>query len=526
MTPGEALYDEEEEDFFTMLSKEEQVVPQLISMTNASATQEQRQNVPTSPEPVHHLLASESDHEIPAVSTDAHIRHADEMFEEVLTEFYSKYNFGNLEKVAYLAEKFNFRRWELWEQLSIKYRLSPNESRKLWIRFNVSHDGINECARKLFQSDEVVSIPDDAVSLRKISWRRLLRIVPDDTQRDLYRKYASELAPGEVISKLSPENNDIARDVHRTHQELALFQEESTKLSLIEVLTVYTKLNGLSYVQGMNEVLGIVFFVMRDESDSFWAFSSIMDQLKDLFTAEADSTRDGIYYRVDMLSDLLRQYDYKVARYFNDIDFPLATLAMRWMTTLLVMDLNLPDAMRLWDVVLQSCSPGQLLTFSTCLSLGYLLGLSERLLSSSLVEDAVETCAHFGKSADVDVERILVDSLSIFAFESILRGRYTPSSDEPVLDAIVDAVGTMRSKLVQVVTSDEVQKRKEDLAVRVSSAKSLVSGWIGNLVASIPSSNAQSRDGIVLDEAPVDASPEEQVHPENLMTDGSNATAL
>lgn len=243
----------------------------------------------------------------------------------------------------------------------------------------------------------------------------------------------------------------------------------------------------------MNEVLAILFHVMRDESDSFWAFTAIMNQLKDLFTAEADSTRDGIYYRIDMLSDLVRQYDYKLARYFTEIDFPLATLAMRWMTTLLVMDLNLPDAMRLWDVALQACGPNQLLTLSTCLSLGYLLGLSGHLLTSDLLEEAVETCAHFGKSPDVNVEQIVVDSLSIFSFESILRGRYTPSSDEPVLEAIADAVGKMKSRVAQVVTSDEVLKRKEELVERVNIAKSLVSGWIGNLVASVPQSTQESR---------------------------------
>jgi len=219
------IEDDEEEDFFAMLAKDKGEAPQLISKPAPIVVQEPIEIPPVvSPEPENHFMASDSDHELPD-SQDARTCHTDTQFQEALTEFYSKYNIGNLEKVEYLAEKFYFRRWELWEQLSIKYRLSPSESRKLWIKFNVVHEGINECARKLFHSDEVVSIPDDALSLRKVSWRRLLSVYPDDSQREMYSKYASELAPRDKISALTPENNDIARDVHRTHQELALFQE-------------------------------------------------------------------------------------------------------------------------------------------------------------------------------------------------------------------------------------------------------------------------------------------------------------
>ena len=487
----DSTHEDEEEDFFAMLEKEEDAPPPQLIQTNDSVAMSANV-VPVlternpSLEPAHHSLASDSDHELAAPSM-AHPVESDIVFEENLSEFYSKYNFGNLEKVKYLADKFCFRRWELWEQLCIKYKLSPEESRLLFIKFNISHEGINECSRKLFHNDEIISIPDDAMSLRKAAWRKLLGLSTDESQQELYMKYASELAPPELLAGISSENSDIARDVYRTHQELSLFREEETKRTMIEILTIYTRLNGLDYVQGMNELLGIIFYVMRSASDSFWAFSCIMSQIKDFFTAEADSTREGIYFHIDTLQSLLRQYNYRLWKHFNEVDFPVATLAMRWMTTLLIMDLNIADATRLMDVTLQSCRTHQLLTFSTCLSLGYLLTLADHLLMKSEIEDSVEICAHFGRTADANVEQILTNSLSIYAFESILRGRYTPSSDEPVFEALAEAVDSVKMRVVQAVTSEQAQKTKEELVGRVNQAKSVVSNWLGTLVATLPS---------------------------------------
>jgi hypothetical protein len=261
--------------------------------------------------------------------------------------------------------------------------------------------------------------------------------------------------------------------------------QENVKKALAEVLQVYTRMNGIKYVQGMNEVLAIVYYVMRDESDSFWAFTAIMNDLKDLYTAEADSTSDGIYCKIDLLNGLLRQYDYKLWKRFTEIDFPLPTLAMRWMTTLLVMDLHLPDAMRLWDVALYAAKSNHILTFSLCVSLGYLLCLSDSLLTVPDVQDSVEVCAHFGRSPDINIEDVIVVSLSVFAFEMVLRGRYDPSSDEPVLDAIVDAVDSVRMKVSAVVSSDKVQNTKQEITDRVFKARNFVSGWVGTLVNGI-----------------------------------------
>lgn len=256
--------------------------------------------------------------------------------------------------------------------------------------------------------------------------------------------------------------------------------------SMTEILTVYTLINGVPYVQGMNEILGIIFYVMRDESDSFWAFSMVMSQMHDLFTAEADSTRDGIYSHIDSLMGLLRSYDYNLWKHLVQIEFPVTTLAMRWITTVLAMDLTLPDTMRLWDISLQSSNSNHLLFFSVILSLSYLLSLSTLLMGFSDGQDAIEFASRFGKGVDFDVEHVLVVALSVYAFESVLRGRYPASSEEPVLDALLDAMGSAKHRVVETIGNSDIQKTRAQLLSTMSNVKHTMTGWIGKVVANMP----------------------------------------
>ena len=263
---------------------------------------------------------------------------------------------------------------------------------------------------------------------------------------------------------------------------------------MIEILTVYTKLNGIEYVQGMNEILGLVLYVMRNDSDAFWSFNAIMSQLKDMFTAEADSTIEGIYSQIDNLYDLVNQYDFRLSKHLHRIDFPLATLAMRWMTTLLAMDVNLPDATRLWDIALQSVRKNHLLLFSSCISLAYLLRMSEGLQLLNDRQESVEFVANYGKGLEMDVDAILVTALSIYAYESNLRGKYTPNSDEPLLEALGDVVDQARVKLAEVLEGSSAASIRHDIAGRVSNAKSVVSSWLGAIASKIPAAPAVSID--------------------------------
>lgn len=77
---------------------------------------------------------------------------------------------------------------------------------------------------------------------------------------------------------------------------------------LHRVLFIYAKLNpGIKYVQGMNEVLAVIYYCYLDpnskneivpkkylESDLFFSFTNLMTELKDGFLRELDKEKTGI----------------------------------------------------------------------------------------------------------------------------------------------------------------------------------------------------------------------------------------
>jgi TBC1 domain family member 13 len=89
---------------------------------------------------------------------------------------------------------------------------------------------------------------------------------------------------------------------------------------LHRVLFIYAKLNpGVKYVQGMNEVLAVLYynFLTNEEntriiskrhleSDLFFAFSNLMVEMKDGFLRELDKEKTGIQGRIKTFADIMK----------------------------------------------------------------------------------------------------------------------------------------------------------------------------------------------------------------------------
>ena len=253
---------------------------------------------------------------------------------------------------------------------------------------------------------------------------------------------------------------------------------------MTRILTVYCHLNGVPYVQGMNEVLAVVHYVIEDECDSFWAFNSIMHQMRDLFTVEIDNTNEGIYSRIDHMRRLLNDYDSRLSKCLERVDFPFATIAMRWLTTLLSFDLNLPDTIQLWDILIQATPNNQMMLFATHVCVAYLVDMSSCVRSEEDDHGMVHAICHYGKSANFNVDSLIHQALSIHAFETMLRGEYEPSSDEPLLDALGDAVSIAKDRIRVAFESVNSSQVKEDVSEKLSVAKTIVSSWLSSFAGS------------------------------------------
>ncbi|VDM97351.1 unnamed protein product [Thelazia callipaeda] len=136
------------------------------------------------------------------------------------------------------------------------------------------------------------------------------------------------------------------------------------------VLFIYSKLNpGVKYVQGMNEIVGPLYYVFASHADSEWAefaepdtyycFQILMSEIKDNFIKTLDSSNCGIVVllKESLLAEFnkkLRHCDNEVYQHLIDVGIQPQFYAFRWLSLLLSQEFSLPDVMNIWDSLFAS----------------------------------------------------------------------------------------------------------------------------------------------------------------------------
>lgn len=165
--------------------------------------------------------------------------------------------------------------------------------------------------------------------------------------------------------------DEIRKDVNRTHPHLYFYLEPQRQLgarrygALERILFVWAKLNkGVAYVQGMNEIVGTLYYVLANDFNAEWAdhaeadtyslFNLIMSEMRDIFVADMDQADTGLVGRMDNMQNLLHLHDPQMKGHLDDMGIDASYYAVRWLTTLLSREFLLPDTIRLWDSMFAS----------------------------------------------------------------------------------------------------------------------------------------------------------------------------
>ncbi|XP_068234933.1 TBC1 domain family member 13 [Palaemon carinicauda] len=126
------------------------------------------------------------------------------------------------------------------------------------------------------------------------------------------------------------------------------------------ILFIYAKLNpGQSYVQGMNEIIGPIYYTFANdpnletramaEADCFWCFISLMGEIRDFFIRTLDESESGIGAMMKRLMNNLKHHDHQLWNRLRLQDLEPQFFSFRWLTLLLSQEFDLPDVIRVWD---------------------------------------------------------------------------------------------------------------------------------------------------------------------------------
>lgn len=222
--------------------------------------------------------------------------------------------------------------------------------------------------------------------------------------------------------------DEIRKDVVRTHPELYFFLEPENNLgqrryaALERILFVWAKLNkGVRYVQGMNEIVGTIYYVLANDDSEVWAceaeadtyflFNSLMMEMRDVFVAELDEADTGIQGRISNMTALLSLHDPEVRCHLVDIGIDPAFYAVRWLTTLLSREFLLPDTIRLWDSMFASTHKDNFIRY-VCVTM-------VMLIRNKLLKGDFSTCLRLLQAyPTTNIDNLLEASRALWIYES------------------------------------------------------------------------------------------------------------
>lgn len=228
--------------------------------------------------------------------------------------------------------------------------------------------------------------------MRARAWKLLLGYLPPErsawarteaSQRRLYHGWKAELivrpSDGHPLTSATDSSwgayfqneelfREIEKDVSRTLPDYGFFAAETPggdarRVALLHILFVYAKLNpGIRYVQGMNELLAPIFYLLVTEAagaggpslghleaDAFFCFTNLMAETRDAFCQPLDSSSTGVRGSIEALRRLLATADPELHAHLAREKVSAQFFAFRWLTLLLSQEFDLPDVLRIWD---------------------------------------------------------------------------------------------------------------------------------------------------------------------------------
>ncbi|XP_064395338.1 TBC1 domain family member 13-like [Halichondria panicea] len=126
------------------------------------------------------------------------------------------------------------------------------------------------------------------------------------------------------------------------------------------ILFLYAKTNkGIAYVQGMNEIIGPIYYVFAQhpdskwrehaEADTFFCFTTLMTEIGALFTKKLDASRAGIGGAMGNLMKLIQREDPPLHAHLTGVGMDPTYFSFRWITLMLSQEFLLPEVIRIWD---------------------------------------------------------------------------------------------------------------------------------------------------------------------------------
>lgn len=164
-------------------------------------------------------------------------------------------------------------------------------------------------------------------------------------------KYTSSLTYLDLKQKAVTNNTvleAIKIDLPRTFPDNLYFTTHSQlPKSLFNVLATFAHQHTeVGYCQGLNYIAGLLLLATKDEESSFWLLKVLVEQILPKYYI---STMSGLLTDLNVLDELVLQYEPNVYKHIHKINMPWAMGCTKWFICLFSEVLPTETVFRIWD---------------------------------------------------------------------------------------------------------------------------------------------------------------------------------
>jgi hypothetical protein len=235
---------------------------------------------------------------------------------------------------------------------------------------------LDEFSNDIINSILIKGIPEALPCLRPLIWKSLIGFYPlnnlSEWKEETINK--NKIYNNEIIKKYDyyPNNikdekdkeliDQINKDLPRTRFDCPFYANNPKNYDTLRRILFYyaNEHEDVRYIQGMNEIIAIIYYIFSKddnpfnddykESDSYYTFEKLMDEIKDIFMMEnINYSQLFVKEQIDEINKILQKIDKEITNYFSEVGLEIDNFVMRWLLVLFAQEFTIDVAVNFWD---------------------------------------------------------------------------------------------------------------------------------------------------------------------------------
>ena len=240
----------------------------------------------------------------------------------------------------------------------------------------------NHFSEEILENILLNGIPNNLHCLRPLVWKSFIGYLPPNDLSKWINIVQNNYSFYKVLKKKysyypdkieSEEDKkiiiQIKKDLPRTRANVPFFKNKANlKKNSIEtnydiiarILFFFSKEHKISYIQGMNELIAIIYYIFYNddnpfftkyvESDTYYCFCALVEEIEPIFHLnEASFSQLFINKQIQQINDILLKCEKDIYNYLKEIDLSIDNFAMKWIMVLFAQEFKIDIAVNFWD---------------------------------------------------------------------------------------------------------------------------------------------------------------------------------